>query len=190
MEDGLKKLLARKRIKSNYKYCIICDIDNVVIDSRKWVINPPKKTRNRPWSVVRAAWDKIHSNMLRDCKPNRHMINLLLTVIPILPVVFITGREDRNNVRENTMKQLKVYSKGIFEFGQNYFIYFREEGDYRPAHEMKEDIVKYLIEDTELVPLLAIDDEIDNCEMYSRNNIPYYLYDIESKRLIGENEND
>ena len=65
------------------KYCIICDIDNVFVDSREWIkeITPDCKSRE--------DWDIFQSKMYLS-KPNQPVIDLILSVYELITIMFLT----------------------------------------------------------------------------------------------------
>lgn len=84
-------------------------------------------------------------------------------------IIFLTAREDRYDIKENTLKFLE--DKFLFICHDCCFdLYMREENDLRPNYEVKEQILK-----EQILPnydiLFALDDEDNNVEMFRRNGI-------------------
>lgn len=84
-------------------------------------------------------------------------------------IIFLTAREDRYDIRENTIKFLE--DNVLFTCNSCYFdLYMREENDLQPNYKVKEQILK-----EQILPnydiLFALDDEEANCEMFRRNGI-------------------
>lgn len=81
--------------------------------------------------------------------------------------IFLTAREDKYEIRLNTLKFLK--SKVITQ-ANNKNLFMRAENDLRPNYEVKEQILK-----EKILPyydvLFALDDEDNNVEMFRRNGI-------------------
>lgn len=162
------------------KLAFICDIDNCYTDSREWIKSVPTGTE-------RGAWDewqrKIHL-----AQPNQPVINLVNDIVNHLDmeILFITGREDRNYQKEHTIEQLEKFSHGVLEVGKNCHLYMRGNCDYRPAHEVKDELLDEL--ETEYEFVAAIDDDESNCQLYEERNIVSILYDIsdESKEQIDK----
>lgn len=161
-----------REMDMNKKYVVICDIDNCFTDSREWY-------KTVPQGNDRAAWDEYqkHDDL---CTPNKPVIDLVCATAEILPVFFLTGREDRKLNRANTMKQIKEYSGNkidLFDKNAGHCLLMRSEYDFRPSDQVKEEMLCKLV-GAGCIPVVAIDDEIINCEMYKRYNIPTVLYDI------------
>lgn len=157
------------------RYVLICDIDNCFVDSRQWFKEVP------PANNDRAGWDEYqkHDDL---CKPNKPVIDLVCATADILPVFFLTGREDRKQNRANTMKQIKDFSDGKIDLSdkvKGHFLFMRTEFDYRPSDVVKEEMLRLMV-GAGCIPVVAIDDEEANCAMYKRYNIPTVLYDIDT----------
>lgn len=158
-------------------YCLICDIDNCFTDSREWLKHVPEDNS-------RAGWDKF-LEMSHLAKPNKRIIDLVISTIDLLPVFFLTGREDRKNNRKLTEEQIEVFSGGRIRVSgknANAAVIMRQEFDYRPSAEVKEDMLKGLVAN-KWTPATAIDDEESNCQMFARYGIPVMKYDIETDNL-------
>ena len=159
---------------NNKKYVVICDIDNCFVDSREWFKLVP------PAGDDREGWDEYqeHDDL---CSPNSPVIDLMCATADILPVYFLTGREDRKQNRHNTILQIKEYSNGIIDMTVpcEHKLLMRTEFDYRQSDIVKEEMLKQMVA-AGCIPVVAIDDELANCEMYKRYNIPTVLYDIDT----------
>lgn len=157
-------------------YCIICDIDNVYTDSREWIAQCPKE------GAGRAEWDEFQK-LAYLAKPNKQVIDYLLSVKDLTPIMFVTSREDRRDQRKIAVQQIEEFSDNMFCVGENCYLYMRKEFDYRHSDVVKEDIVKGIVAEG-WIPLLAIDDYDVNCEMFKKMGIPTNLYDIEKQEMI------
>lgn len=152
------------------KACIICDIDNVIVDSREWGKYIPEDNRDR------AAWKMFWKNA-NLAKPNRSMLNLISILSRVFPIIFITSRENYENSRMITKEQIKKFSFGAIQVGplQPSKLYMREAFDYRKPYEVKEEILLNKVLPT-YNPILAIDDDKDNVKMFRKYNIFTYHY--------------
>lgn len=161
------------------KFVVICDIDNCFADSREWFKIVP------PANDDREGWDNYleHDDL---CTANKQVVDLVCATAEILPVFFLTGREDRKNNRKNTMQQIKEYSRGIIDLEApltEHRLYMRSEFDYRPSDVVKEEMLVEMVKNG-LMPIVAIDDEERNCAMFKKYNIPTVLYDINEQKFI------
>ena len=152
------------------KICAIIDIDNVYVDSRKW-------NEKLPTTNDRAKWDEWHANKELS-KPNRPIIKLTKALHKFMPIFFVTGREDRNGLKEFTIKQIEKYSHDTIKIGERNKLFMRKENDFRPSAEVKEEILKKEILGKGYQPIIAIDDNKENAEMFRKNGITTRLYTI------------
>lgn len=158
------------------KYVIICDIDNCYTDSREWIKHVPE-------SHDRKAWDEYQA-LHYLCKPNPSVINLLCATEEVLPIYFVTSREDRGDVKQYTIDQIEKFSNGKIKLtGKTHHrLYMRKEFDYRHSDVVKEEILKEIVSEKH-IPILAIDDELTNCEMFKKYKIPTNKYDINTDTM-------
>ena len=159
----------------NMQKILIVDLDNCYTDSREWLKRAPQVTEENK-DEARSLWDKFHS-LSHLAKPNKSIIDLISTLGFFFPVFFLTSREDRGCNREVTKKQIADFSEGRVKVEGNNKLLMREDCDYRPSDEVKQDMIRTLLMDCE--PVLAIDDDLANCRMFKRHKIPTYKYDIE-----------
>lgn len=147
------------------KACIICDIDGVYTDSKEWNKHIPTNIKDRE------GWTNFlrYSNL---CKPNKPMILVLNMLSKVFPILFVTSRENFGNMRKITKKQIREFSGGAINVGPlcKHKLLMREANDFREAHIVKEEILKRDILPF-YYPLMAIDDEPSNVEMFRKNNI-------------------
>lgn len=160
------------------KQAIICDIDNCFTDSREWLKECPQGSDREAWDIFQ---DKIYL-----AKPNKPIIGFLTHAVNSfnIPIIFITGREDRRNHREKTIKQIESFSEGSLKVGVNSGLFMRSEFDYRPAPEIKAEILDKLSGTHDFI--FAIDDEESNCDLYRSRGIPAILYNIEIEEETKE----
>lgn len=158
-----------------YTYAVICDIDNCFTDSREWNEYTPENQTDR------AGWDKF-LDMHYLCKPNKPVIDLVCATAELLPVIFITSREDRKDCRHNTIVQIKEYSKGLINMQDptcHHKLLMRSEFDYRPSDVVKQEKLIEIV-NSDYRPIVAIDDDVNNCKMFLSYRIPTILYNIET----------
>ena len=163
-------------------YVMICDIDNCFVDSRDWFKYVPEATD-------REGWDEYfkHDDL---CKPNKPVIDLVCSTAELLPVFFVTSREDRKQNRHNTIKQIKDFSNGkidMFDENSSHKLLMRAEFDYRESSVVKEEILLQIV-NSGYTPIVAIDDDIHNCNMFHKYKIPTVLYDIEKNTFTKYQE--
>ena len=153
------------------KACIICDIDGVYTDSTEWSMYLPK-------SQDREEWDAF-GKKCNLCKPNKPIIRIIQAFNKILPILFITGRGCTAGVRKETKRQISDFSNGTVNAGrlQNNKLFMRKLNDFREAWEVKEEILKKEVLPY-YVPIMAIDDDPDNVEMFRKNGIFTWYYKI------------
>ena len=151
--------------------CAIMDIDGVYTDAREWEKHIPKRD-------TRAGWDKYNSR-LDTSKPNKEMVEIAKSLQKLMPIVFVTSREDTGNMRAFTKHEIESYSNGEIKIdGNKNMLLMRKEGDFRPSALVKQDILKQFILPKGLKPVIAIDDNKSNVEMFERNGIGAKLYTI------------
>lgn len=92
-------------------------------------------------------------------------------------VIFITGRNE--SCRDTTYSWLY---NNILERGTVYHkLYMRPENDYRPAHEVKKDLIEKHIGFENI--LFAFDDDVMVSEMYNRHGVMCYRPNM-TKRVL------
>lgn len=152
------------------KPCIICDIDRVLVDSREWEKHIPSDRTDRN------GWNNLlkYSHLV---KPNKSMLKLIIQLSKLLPILFVTSREDYNTLKMITKNQIKDFSNGELTLEPNHVhkLFMRKANDFRDSDKVKEDILnKNILPIYE--PILAIDDNADNIKMFKRYDIPTYHY--------------
>ena len=151
-------------MKSN---CIICDLDGVFFDSREWLKYLPQGSEKRE------DWDNF-ANHVDLCKPNKPFIKTLSEVNKVIPTIFVTGRENTPFLFQKTKKQILRASNLSFTPNINCKLIMRRMNDYRNAADVKEEVVKKLL--LSYNPIIAIDDEPANIEIYQKYKIPTLHY--------------
>lgn len=153
----------------NKKECIIVDIDETLC------IEPFED--DIPQVSNREMWDDYHSRRKFYSPKIYKVIQPIIDLVKTMyintkyKIIFITARENTCNGRIllNTYrfirKNFKCFSNAT-DFGYKYKLYMRNENDYRPSSDVKKDIIeKYVL--PKYKPILAIDDDIRNIQMYN-----------------------
>lgn len=150
--------------------CVVCDIDRVIVDSREWEKYIPKDSKDRE------GWDNfLKQNHL--AKPNKEMLNFVIILSKVFPILFVTGRENYSISRMLAKKQIREFSDGKLPVGpmNRNKLFMRDYDDFRDPAEVKEDIlVKEIL--PKYIPVLAIDDNIENVKMFKKHGILTYHY--------------
>lgn len=130
---------------------VIVDIDSTIVDPQYIEVE-----RNG-----RIVW--LHQDMELD-PPIAIVIEMVKSLYDrYYQIVFCSARNEES--RERTDKQLKKF------FGlMPYKLYLRPDGDHRAVEESKADMLKQIKADGYL-PVLAIDDDPNNCRMFVENGI-------------------
>lgn len=157
---------------------IICDIDNCFTDSREWI-----KLAEGLGADDREGWDN-YMKSAHLAKPNQNFIEFICRLVKLTPIYFLTGREDRLTLREDTINHITNFSNGELKLGENCFLKMRKECDYRRSDVVKKEMLDEVIAEG-YTPMSAIDDEAINCKMFKENGCGALLYNIEEDTLDG-----
>ena len=153
------------------KICAIMDIDGVYTDAREWEKHLPKPGNNN-----RKGWDEYNKH-LETSKPNKEMVEIAKSLQKLMPILFVTSREDTGVMRNFTKHEIENYSNGEVKIdGQYNKLLMRKEGDFRPSAIVKQDILKQFILPQGYKPVIAIDDNKSNTDMFEKNGIGTKLY--------------
>lgn len=79
-------------------------------------------------------------------------------------------------MRYVTEKQIFNFSKGIIKIGDRNKLLMRKDCDYRKSSEVKEEYLKELFSQGYHI-IQAIDDDLDNIEMFEKYGIETTFYD-------------
>ena len=151
---------------------VLVDIDNCYMDSRELI------------AKYNGDWEAFAKNIPNLSVPNRPFINGLIELIKAVNIVpiFTTGREDKGDVLSDSIKQIDEGSNGVFVVGKTCFLMLREKNDFRKGVLVKKDMLDAIR--THYDPIVAIDDDMDICQMYVENGIPkVFHYNIESNEF-------
>lgn len=159
---------------------IICDLDNCFFDSRALEKYVPKD------KMSREGWDEF-ARHYDECIPNKRILDLVVPTEEIMPIYFLTAREDLSYipVRETTIRTIYEASGGKIDLNDkncHHKLIMRRQFDYRPSAEVKEDMLVSIVKEG-FIPILAIDDDPANCEMFRKYEIPTKYYDELSREV-------
>lgn len=154
--------------QNSKKDAIILDIDNTIVYDTYNVHLPLNNTREE--------WDKFHENKLyyipelfRINKYIQDLIQRFLYSFEEIPyVIFMTSREDtaQGIIKYNTLRTIKDF---FGELNTTYELLMRNENDYRPSSEVKQDLLNKVLEKYNI--LFAMDDDETNIQMFNNNKI-------------------
>jgi len=153
--------------------CVICDIDNVYSDSREWIKYVPEEKDSKN----REAWDAYNEKHYL-VKPNKRLIPKIVECSQYIPILFITSREDRNDMRKKTIEEIEKFSGNMIKIGPMHRLYMRPDSNYDPSADVKEKILVEEVLNKNFQPIIALDDDESNINMYKKYNIDTKLYDI------------
>ena|ERR1700728_1405229 len=130
---------------------IIVDIDGTIADNshRQHILDTEPKN-----------WDEFFLGCYDD-EPIQPVIDVVQALSVYHEILIVTGRSEK--YRELTKLWLKKHEIDYLK------LYMRPEGDYRPDHEMKEEILKKIR--LHFDPTLAIDDRQSVVDMWRRNGL-------------------
>lgn len=141
---------------------VFCDLDGTVADNshRKGFIEGGKKDWNAFYNTDLIARDYPISASIRVL--SRMMAQ------PGLLIYFLTGRPEKT--RQVTMEWLRAYlsNENVHTFPA---LLMRPDGDYRKAHIYKEEHIQKVRAVFPTKPMVFIDDDVRNIEMYKCHGI-------------------
>lgn len=132
--------------------CFVFDIDGTLADLSHRLHLIQKEPKD---------WDAFFDACAADA-PIHHMIQLCRTVMSWHQVVFVSGRAER--CRSAT----EVWLGG---FGILGLLYMRPDGDHRPDHVLKAELLDRMLADG-LKPVMAFDDRNQVVKMWRERGIP------------------
>lgn len=155
--------------------CIIIDLDGCLFknnDSIKFI----------PQNNDREEWDKYHAKYYTDHEIIDENILEILIANYKNKYIFLTSREDRENVREITktiLDKIVLYIESTLSlplYTLDYELLMRENNDFRSSEIIKEELINKYIKDKYEIKL-AVDDTISNIKLFRKLGIPNMLYD-------------
>lgn len=136
------------------KYCYLFDIDGTLADLTHRLHHIQKQPKD---------WDAFFAACPRDM-PIAHICSLARTLSVHAPIVLVSGRSDR--VRTETDYWIKVSAQIIYAG-----LYMRTDGDHRPDHEVKGELLDRILDDG-WKPLMAFDDRNQVVAMWRKRGVP------------------
>lgn len=133
--------------------CYLFDIDGTVADLSHRLPHIQKTPKD---------WNSFFDACFEDV-PISHICDMVRLLAVHYPIVFVSGRSDQ--VRDDTMVWLE--EQGIWSG----YLYMRKEGDHRPDHQIKLELLAQLRADG-FEPIMAFDDRNQVVEMWRANGIP------------------
>lgn len=143
---------------------IIFDIDDTLVSNPNFNKYIPKDNTREAWDIY---LEKIDYYKYAEC--NKKMIDILNVLAKEYTILFVTSREHTpdNRVLNNTYNTLK----DIIDVSENGCeLFMRDYNDFRPSWRVKEDLFTLHGIDPKDV-MVAIDDNIDNINMFKRYGI-------------------
>ena len=150
--------------------CVICDIDNVYMDSREWEKHIPENKKDRE------GWTAL-LQYIGKCIPNTFIIQIINILATKYPILFITSREGTSMLRNLTIEQIEKFSGGVIKLNDisKHKLLMRKCNDFREPSQVKEEIlIKNVL--PFYSPMMAFEDDKDNVDMYKRNGIDTIYY--------------
>ena len=140
------------------KKVIICDLDNTLFDSRCMDKYFPEDVNSRE------GWNEFHKHY-SECTRNNFVWMLLHAAkLNWSKIIFLTGREDKGNVRKITEEAIRKMNFTNFD------LIMRDENDYRPSHVVK--LSKYVEHIKRKYKVdFAIDDDPNCIDMWDKCGI-------------------
>ncbi len=153
------RMIAEQRL---YKMAVIFDIDGVMSDPNH---------RLNLLDQTPPDWEGFFS-LCGDDPVHHHNVVLVRTLLQTgMRIFFVTGRPERT--RQTTLKWFRQMAALGFE---DFTLYMRANGDYRPDYVIKREVVQE-IRKAGLTIIMAFDDRKQVADMYKEEGIPCHLVD-------------
>lgn len=139
----------------------LVDIDGTIADNahRQWVL----EDKTRPT----VNWE-LFFQLMGDDKPFPHMLQLLTdltrTKSSAVRIVYVTGRPER--WRNLTTRWLVLH-----RFPYPHSMYMRPDGDHRPDHVVKLELLEQIRKDG-IIPVMSFDDRNTVVKMWREAGVP------------------
>ncbi len=137
--------------------CFIFDIDGTLADNSHRTHHLLKKPKD---------WDAYHAATADDL-PHQHIIDVAYSLSQSRPVVFCTGRHE--GLREITLNWL--FENGVMILPNSANLYMRKEGDHRPDHVIKLELLAQICADG-FSPIMVFDDRTSVVDAWRKAGIP------------------
>lgn len=141
---------------------IIIDIDGTLTKDPLLIDDKSREGRDVFYQKI-DNYLKVEKKLIR---PVVELVKHLYKSTIHIDFLFLTAREDKHEIRKNTLEFLREH---IF-YIKDTCLFMRKENDLRPNYEVKEQILKEKILPKYDV-LFALDDEDNNVEMLRKNGI-------------------
>lgn len=139
--------------------CYIVDIDGTCADIRHRVRHIECTPKNH--EAFYAA--------IEDDEPIEHMRRVVASLAYGAEVVFMSGRPERT--RDATIRWLNKHGFNLLGVYRELRLYMRQDGDRRPDHQVKSELLSAVIFDG-FEPIMAFDDRDSVVAMWRANGIP------------------
>lgn len=143
---------------------VIFDIDGTLADAsyRLGFIEDPDR---KDWESFFMA-----ENMMKDL-PIEPTVEIIAGLEPLFPIMFLTARPERT--RMTTINWLGKHLPWL----SSYKLLMRADGDRRPSHEVKRDILFNDLLLPERPILCAFEDRAEDAKMYRASGVTCWLID-------------
>ena len=156
----------------NKKDCVVCDVDGVLLDS-SWIIREIYEKGLKGDTKWDYFYSKCNSEKVMPIAWAKKYLELAV-LNGILPLL-LTARNEHN--RAETEKKLKKENIPYFK------MYMRQEGDYRTSSEVKEDWLKEISNEYNII--IFIDDDLSNIRVAQKMNLN--VFKVSGKGECNEN---
>lgn len=134
--------------------CYIFDIDGTLSNNDHRTHHLLKQPKD---------WEAYHALVAHDT-PHEHICELAIALSKTMPIIYCSGRHDgQRRVTENWLMTYAVPG----HFG----LYMRKEGDHRPDHIIKRELLDQIRADG-FDPIMAFDDRNQVVDMWREAGIP------------------
>jgi phosphoglycolate phosphatase-like HAD superfamily hydrolase len=139
--------------------CYLFDLDGTMCDATHRLHHIQNGNKN---------WNAFFDDCVGDA-PIEHIIDLAWLCAQEASIVYVSGRSDR--VRQETMAWLTEHDAPWLHCEYTNALYMRADGDYRPDHVVKLELLAKIRADG-FEPIMAFDDRNQVVEMWRANGIP------------------
>ena len=134
--------------------CYIFDIDGTVANN---------KHRSHHLEKSPKDWDSYHEDIEADTV-FEHILQLYIDLQKSFPIVFCSGRHDGQRIVTETWLARNGYI-------EHHGLYMRKQGDHRPDHIIKLELLAQIREDS-FEPIMAFDDRNSVVKMWREAGVP------------------
>lgn len=156
------------KVMVNVPDAVIFDIDGVISDPTHRLHLIAHLPTSDPEETAR-AWNAFHEASVDD-PPHFHIIQLMATFrLCGYRIVLCTGRSDKH--RDITVQWLNKYVHTPYDA-----LLMRREGDWRPDHMIKSEMLDLIRDLYKMKSVWAIEDRESVAAMYQAKGVPCLLY--------------